>query len=276
MKLAVELAAARTSTRARGNLVTYHVGNSRTLVGRDVGDTALHIATADKYPTVIEFLVSKGAKTGHQGPARAHAAGHREVAWTAVHHRRRQRREDRRREDRNRAGRAGSPGVVRRALSVRLSRLTEGSMRARLLTISLCATVLLALPTQANEKPTPEYQKAMKELGAVNNRLRNSLKDIDFRRDRKGRRGDEGDLRRGADVLAGQESRRCDQACAGRSEGGHGSRDAAKAQNHPGVVAAQAAIAGASSSGEIGAIGVCAPCHTAHRVRLPDGTYEIK
>ena len=44
---------------------------------------------------------------------------------------------------------------------------------------------------------------------------------------------------------------------------------AAKAQNHPGVVAAQAAIAGASSTGEIGAIGVCAPCHTAHRVRLP-------
>ena len=51
---------------------------------------------------------------------------------------------------------------------------------------------------------------------------------------------------------------------------------AAKAQNHPAVVTAQAAIAGASSSGEIGAIGVCAPCHTAHRVRLPDGTFEIK
>jgi hypothetical protein len=29
------------------------VGNSRTLVGRDVGDTAPHIATADKATTVV-------------------------------------------------------------------------------------------------------------------------------------------------------------------------------------------------------------------------------
>ena len=60
MKLVVELGGDVNSVR--GNLVTYHVGNSRTLVGRDVGDTPLHIATADKYPTVVEFLVSKGAK----------------------------------------------------------------------------------------------------------------------------------------------------------------------------------------------------------------------
>jgi uncharacterized protein len=60
MKLVVELGG--DVNGARGNLVTYHVGNSRTLVGRDVGDTALHIATADKYPTVVEFLVGKGAK----------------------------------------------------------------------------------------------------------------------------------------------------------------------------------------------------------------------
>lgn len=60
MKLVVELGGEVNG--ARGALTTYHVGNSRTLVGRDVGDTALHIATADKYPTVVEFLVSKGAK----------------------------------------------------------------------------------------------------------------------------------------------------------------------------------------------------------------------
>jgi ankyrin repeat protein len=60
MKLAVEFGG--DVNAARGALVTYHVGNSRTLVGRDAGDTALHIATADKYPTVVEFLVSKGAK----------------------------------------------------------------------------------------------------------------------------------------------------------------------------------------------------------------------
>jgi ankyrin repeat protein len=60
MKLAVELGG--DVNAARGTLVTYHVGNSRTLVGRDAGDTALHIATADKYPTVVEYLVSKGAR----------------------------------------------------------------------------------------------------------------------------------------------------------------------------------------------------------------------
>ena len=63
MKLAVEFSGGEDINAARGALTTYHVGNSRTLVGRDVGDTALHIATADKYPTVIEFLISKGAKT---------------------------------------------------------------------------------------------------------------------------------------------------------------------------------------------------------------------
>jgi ankyrin repeat protein len=60
MKLTVELGG--DVNAARGSLITYHVGNSRTLVGRDAGDTALHIATADKYPTVVEFLVSKGAR----------------------------------------------------------------------------------------------------------------------------------------------------------------------------------------------------------------------
>jgi len=60
MKLTVELGG--DINAARGNLVTYHVGNSRTLVGRDAGDTALHIATVDKYPTVVEFLVNAGAK----------------------------------------------------------------------------------------------------------------------------------------------------------------------------------------------------------------------
>jgi ankyrin repeat protein len=63
MKLAVEFSGGEDINAARGPLTTYHVGNSRTLVGRDVGDTALHIAAADKYPTVVEFLISKGART---------------------------------------------------------------------------------------------------------------------------------------------------------------------------------------------------------------------
>jgi ankyrin repeat protein len=47
---------------ARGKLTTYHVGNSRTLVGRDVGDTALHMAAADKLWNVVDLLVKAGAR----------------------------------------------------------------------------------------------------------------------------------------------------------------------------------------------------------------------
>jgi hypothetical protein len=149
-------------------------------------------------------------------------------------------------------------------------------MRVRLLALSLSVTVLLALPTQANEKPTPEYQKAMKELGSVNNRLRNSLKDIDFPAIEKDAAAMKAIF---AVVLTYWQEKKVDDAIKLAQEGVQAATEletAAKAQSHPGVVAAQAAIAGASSTGEIGAIGVCAPCHTAHRVRLPDGTYEIK
>ena len=149
-------------------------------------------------------------------------------------------------------------------------------MRVRLLALSLSVTVLLALPTQANEKPTPEYQKAMKELGSVNNRLRNSLKDIDFQAIEKDAAAMKAIF---AVVLSYWQEKKVDDAIKLAQDGVQAATEletAAKAQSHPGVVAAQAAIAGASSTGEIGAIGVCAPCHTAHRVRLPDGTYEIK
>jgi hypothetical protein len=149
-------------------------------------------------------------------------------------------------------------------------------MRVRLLALSLSVTVLLALPTQANEKPTPEYQKAMKELGSVNNRLRNSLKDIDFPAIEKDAAAMKAIF---AVVLTYWQEKKVDDAIKLAQDGVKAATEletAAKAQSHPGVVAAQAAIAGASSTGEIGAIGVCAPCHTAHRVRLPDGTYEIK
>ena len=149
-------------------------------------------------------------------------------------------------------------------------------MRAKLVTLTLCTTVLLALPTQANEKPTPEYQKAMKDLGAANNRLRNSLKDIDFAAIEKDAAAMKAIF---AIVLTYWQDKKVDDAIKLAQDGAKAAGDletAAKAQNHPGVVAAQAAMAGASSSGEIGAIGVCAPCHTAHRVRLPDGTFEIK
>lgn len=149
-------------------------------------------------------------------------------------------------------------------------------MRARLLTLVACLTVVFVLPTRANEKPTPEFQTMMKELGTINNRLRNNLKDIDFAAIEKDAAAMKAIF---AAVLTFWQEKKVDDAIKLSQEGEKAAGDleaAAKAQDHPAVVAAQAAIAGSSSSGEIGAIGVCAPCHTAHRVRLPDGTYEIK
>ena len=121
-------------------------------------------------------------------------------------------------------------------------------MRARLLTLSLCLSVLLVLPSQANEKPTPEYQKAMKELGTVNNHLRNSLKDIDFAAIEKDAAAMKAIF---AVVLTYWQDKKVDDAIKLSQDGIKAATEletAAKAQNHPGVVTAQAAIAGASSS----------------------------
>ncbi len=117
-------------------------------------------------------------------------------------------------------------------------------MRARLLTLSLCLSVLLVLPSQANEKPTPEYQKAMKELGTVNNHLRNSLKDIDFAAIEKDAAAMKAIF---ATVLAYWQEKKVEDAIKLSQDGIKAATElegAAKAQNHPGVVAAQAAIAG--------------------------------
>lgn len=149
-------------------------------------------------------------------------------------------------------------------------------MRGNLAVLTIGVAVVLGLPAQANEKPTPEYQKAMKELGSVNNAVRNNLKLLDYAALEK-----DAVRMKALFTTIGEywQAKKVEDAIKLAQDGVKGATDleiAAKAQDHPKVVAAQAAIGGSSSSGEIGAIGVCAPCHTAHRVRLPDGTFEIK
>jgi len=60
VKLAVEIGVDVNAQRVGG--VVYHGANPRTQYGRDDGDTALHTATADKLQSVVEFLVSQGAR----------------------------------------------------------------------------------------------------------------------------------------------------------------------------------------------------------------------
>ncbi len=149
-------------------------------------------------------------------------------------------------------------------------------MRGQLTVVALCAALVLGLPVHANEKPTPQFQAAMKELGSVNNALRNNLKTLDYPAIEKDATRMKAAF---TTVLQFWQEKKVDDAIALSQAGIDGASElelAAKAEDHPRVVTAQAALSGSSSSGEIGAIGVCAPCHTAHRVRLTDGTYEIK
>ena len=60
VKLAVDLGADIDAKRVGG--VIYHAANARTRIGRGDGDTALHTATSDKLATVVEYLVSRGAR----------------------------------------------------------------------------------------------------------------------------------------------------------------------------------------------------------------------
>ena len=149
-------------------------------------------------------------------------------------------------------------------------------MRGRLAVLAVSAMVVLALPVRANEKPSEAYQKAEKELNVANNALRNDVKVIDFVAMAK----DATTIRASFTMmLEFWHAKNADDAVKLLEDGLKAVSDlekAVKAENRNGTAEAQAAIAGASSTGEIGAIGTCAPCHLAHRQRMPDGTFEIK
>ncbi len=149
-------------------------------------------------------------------------------------------------------------------------------MRVKLLLVSAVAFLILGLTVRANEKPMPEYQKAMKDLAAANNALRIDIKNLDFPAVEK----DAATMKAAFEVVvAFWKARNVEDAIALAEAGAKGVTAldvAAKAQNHPGVLDAQAAISGSPSTGTVGLIGTCAPCHLAHRVRLPDGSFEIK
>jgi hypothetical protein len=128
----------------------------------------------------------------------------------------------------------------------------------------------------AAEKPPADYQKAMKELGAASNTLRVNIKNLDYPAIEK----DASVMKAAFDLVTVYwKARNVADALALAEAGAKGAADlgvAAKAQNLPAVLDAQAAMSGSPSTGTVGLIGTCAPCHLAHRVRLPDGTFEIK
>jgi hypothetical protein len=143
--------------------------------------------------------------------------------------------------------------------------------------LAAVAAFVLVLPVRANEKPTESYQKAEKELNTANTSLRNNLRgNIDF-----AIMGKDAEAMKAAFtvMLEFWQSKQAEDAVKLSQDGLKAALDlekAVKAENRNLAADAQAAIAGASSTGEIGAIGTCAPCHLAHRQRLPDGTFEVK
>jgi len=145
-------------------------------------------------------------------------------------------------------------------------------MRRNLMMAVVCAGVLFGLTVRANEKPTEVYQKTMKDLSAANTALRADLKAVEAAGaypDYLPVEKDAAALKTAFEAtLAFWMPRKADDAIKAATAGSKAVDDLAtaiKEKNYDGVTMAAAAI-GAT----------CAGCHTPHRDRLPDGTFEIK
>jgi hypothetical protein len=138
-------------------------------------------------------------------------------------------------------------------------------MRGKVRAVAVSAAVIVGLTVMANEKPSPEYQTAMKNLGTANAGLRGDATNKDYAAIEKHAATFKASFTV-ADTF--WTAKKADDAIKLSKDGLKGAADletAAKAKNDEGVTAAQRAI-GAT----------CRGCHTAHREQLPDMTYEIK
>ena len=117
----------------------------------------------------------------------------------------------------------------------------------------------------ANEKPSEAYSNAMKAINAANMGLRAAVTAKDY----------DGVAKQATAIKASFDvvdqfwtAKKVDDATAAAKAGAKAATDlgaAATAKNDEGIAAAQRAL-GAT----------CMGCHTAHRERLADGTFEIK
>jgi len=146
----------------------------------------------------------------------------------------------------------------------------RGSTRAAAWT--LCILTIGGLALRASEKPTEAYQQTMKNLGAANAALRNDLKAIEA----AGAYPDYNPIEKDAAALkaafettmAYWAEKKADDAVK-LAQAGTQHADALeaarKARDYDALMTAAA---------EIGK--TCGGCHTAHRDKLADGSYEIK
>lgn len=134
-------------------------------------------------------------------------------------------------------------------------------MRGRLWAAAVCAVVVVGFTAMAAEKPSAEYQKAMKDLGAANASLRINATAKDYVAVEK----DAATLKAAFTVAdTFWTAKKADDAIKMSKDGLKASIDldtAAKAKSDEGIAAAQKIVGG-----------TCAACHAAHRETI----YEIK
>ena len=127
------------------------------------------------------------------------------------------------------------------------------------------AVTLFGLTLMANEKPSEAYSKAMKDINAANMGLRAAVTAKDY----DGVAKQAAAFKTSFDVVEQfWTAKKADDAIGAAKAGVKAATDlgaAAGAKNDEGIAAAQRALGG-----------TCMGCHTAHRERLADGTYEIK
>ena len=127
------------------------------------------------------------------------------------------------------------------------------------------ALAVFALTLAANEKPSDAFKKAMTDINTGQMGLRAAVTAKDY----------DAIAKHAATFKAGFAvteqyftTKKVDDAVTAAKAGGKAATDlatAATGKNDEAVAAAQRALGT-----------TCAGCHTAHRERLPDGTYEIK
>jgi len=138
-------------------------------------------------------------------------------------------------------------------------------MRGRLKAAAVCAAVVVGFTAIANEKPSPEYQAAMKNLGAANAGMRGDVTNKDYAAIEKHAATYKASFTVADNYWSGK---KVDDAMKLAKDGLKGAADletAARAKNDEGIAMAQRGI-GAT----------CRGCHMAHREQLPDMSYEIK
>jgi hypothetical protein len=136
-------------------------------------------------------------------------------------------------------------------------------MRFALSALALAAAGVITV--MAGEKPPEAHVKVMKDTNAAAQALRNHVQAKDY----DGVAADAATLRKTfADIETFWTARKVDDAIGFAKNGVKAVADletAAKAKNEEGVATAARAMQG-----------TCMGCHTAHRERLPDGSFEIK